>query len=477
MANDENEEDIVEKESIHQRMHREMKEKALFDQARGYALAYMDQICDRDVYPGRKAIENLDRFDEPLPESPQSGADVLAMLNDCGGPATVAQTGGRYFGFVNGGVVPAALAARWLSDTWDQNTALYLMSPVSGKLEQVCEGWLQTLLGLPESTAAGYVSGSSAATFCALAAARYAVLRRTGWDVNAKGLFGAPPIRVIVSEQAHSSVFKALALLGLGRERVERVPADDQGRIDAEKIPLLDHTCILLLQAGNVNTGAFDDFDTICRQAGDKGAWVHVDGAFGLWARASKSKAHLVRGMENADSWSVDGHKTLNTPYDCGIVLCRHRDALVAAMQAGGDYIQYSDHRDAMLYVPEMSRRIRGIDLWATLKYLGRQGVGALIDGMCDRASQFAERLAKEKFRILNEVVFNQVLVACSRSGQTQKTLAHIQAGGECWCGGTLWKDEAAIRISISSWRTTVEDVDRTVDEFVRARAAAESDR
>ncbi len=445
--------------------------KALFEQARRYAFAYIDTIAERAVFPHAKAIENLDQFDEPLPECSRNGADTLEMLNAYGAPATVAQTSGRYFGFVNGGVIPTALAARWMADTWDQNPALFVISPVVGKLEQVCERWLCELLELPGGTVAGYVSGSSTATLCGLAAARYELLKRLDWDVNTQGLFGAPPIRVIVSEQAHSSVFKALALLGLGKDRIEQVPADGQGRIDASRIPPLDARSLLVLQAGNVNTGAFDAFSEICDPARKKDAWVHVDGAFGLWVKASTGRKNLAHGVERADSWSVDGHKTLNTPYDCGIVLCRQPESLVAAMQASGAYIQYSDNRDGMMHVPEMSRRARAVDLWATLKYLGRGGVEDLIDGMCDRATQFADQLADQQFRILNKVVFNQVLVAGDTPSQTQKILADIQASGVCWCGGTQWNNEPAIRISVSSWVTTPEDVDRSVKSFVEARS------
>ena len=416
--------------SLQAQMHRELKEKLLLEQAKRYAFEYIDGIAERTVFPDVDTLNNLDRFDEPLPEDPQPGADVLRMLNDVGAPATVAQTGGRYFGFVNGGVVPAALAARWMADAWDQNPALYVISPVAGKLEQVSENWLCNLLGLPENTAAGYVSGSSTATLCGLAAARHELLQRQDWDVNDDGLFGAPPIRVIVSEQAHSSVFKALALLGLGRERIERVPADSQGRIDAARIPDLDPTCLLILQAGNVNTGAFDGFAEICRPDRLNEAWVHVDGAFGLWARASEQHNHLARGVEEADSWSLDGHKTLNTPYDCGIVLCRQPETLVAAMQASGAYFRYSRNRDGMMLVPEMSRRARAVDLWATLRYLGRKGVAEMIDGMCARAQQFADRLANHGFRILNEVVFNQVLVAGETATQTHKIMTGVQASG-----------------------------------------------
>ena len=463
----------MKRSGTHAQMRDELKDKRLLDQARQYVYEYIDAVDQRTVFPDATALKNLERFDEPLPEGSQAGADVLEMLHAYGAPATVAQTGGRYFGFVNGGIVPTALAARWMADAWDQNPALYVISPIVGKLEQVCENWLRELLELPDGTVAGYVGGSSTATLCGLAAARYELLRRLDWDVNAQGLFGAPPIRVIVSQQAHSSVFKALALLGLGKDRIERVPADNQGRIDVSRIPALDDRCLLLLQAGNVNTGAFDAFEEICAPANKNDAWVHVDGAFGLWVKASRARRSLAQGLELADSWSVDGHKTLNTPYDCGIVLCRQQDALVAAMQASGAYIQYSQHRDGMMHVPEMSRRARAIDLWATLKYLGRNGVAELIDGMCERAAQFAEQLAGHRFHILNEVVFNQVLVAGDTPVQTREILAAIQASGVCWCGGTQWADEPAIRISVSSWATTPDDVDRSVNAFVDARYKA----
>jgi glutamate/tyrosine decarboxylase-like PLP-dependent enzyme len=412
-----------------------------------------------------------------MPQLPSAAENVLRQLHRNGSPATVAQTGGRYFGFVNGNSVPAGLAARWLADTWDQNAALQVMSPIAAKLEQVCEGWLCELLGLPEETVAGFVGGTSVATLCGLAAARFFLLERLDWDVNAKGLFGAPPIRVVTSEQAHGSVYKALALIGIGRDNIELVSVDSEGRIDVASVPALDSRTLLILQAGNVNSGSFDDCETLCARARETGAWVHVDGAFGLWAAASEQKRYLTKGIEQADSWSVDGHKTLNTPYDCGIVLCRHRDALMSALQASGSYLQFSDTRDGMSYVPDMSRRARGVELWATLKYLGSHGVAELVDGLCDRATQFAEGLCAQGFRILNDVVFNQVLVACDSSEETQATVEHIQRSGVCWCGTTTWFGETAIRISVCSWATTAEDVERSIAAFVEARATALSGR
>lgn len=460
----------MKKTTIHKQMRDEIDDKKIFEQAKAYAFEYMDEVSDRPVFPTAQTLQDLTIFDEPMPQSPQSGAEILRQLHQFGSPATVAQTGGRYFGFVNGNVIPTSLAARWLADVWDQNAALHVISPIASKLEQVCQRWLIELFNLPHGTVAGLVAGSSIATFCGLAAARHTILQRLGWDVNAKGLFGAPVFRVVVSEQAHGTVFKALALLGIGRDLLEIVPADSQGRLDISHIPALDSRTLLVLQAGNVNTGAFDAFPEICKQANEANAWVHIDGAFGLWAAASRNTIYLTRGIELADSWSVDGHKTLNTPYDCGVILCRHQEALVAAMQATGSYIQYSDHHDGMLYGPDMSRRARSIELWAALKYLGKGGVELLVDGLCDRAEQFAAELSHKGFRILNDVVFNQVLVACDTPQQTQSTLENIQQSGILWCGGTTWESKPAIRISVCSWATTAADVTMCVEEFTRAR-------
>jgi len=458
---------------IHAQMRSERAEKALFEQVKSYAYHYMDEVSERAVYPTAEAIQNLGHFDEPVPEVPQSGAQVLSLLHEFGSPATTAQTGGRYFGFVNGNVLPTALAARWLADTWDQNAALYVMSPIVAQLERVCERWVVDLLGLPAESAMGMVGGTSTATMCGLAAARYKLLKRQGWDVNAQGLFGAPRLRVVVSEQAHGTVLKALALLGLGKDRIERVPADDQGRLNPAHLPALDAHTLLILQAGHVSTGSFDAFTALCDKAKQAGAWVHIDGAFGLWAAVSPTKKQLTEGIAKADSWSVDGHKTLNTPYDCGLILCKERNTLVAAMQATGEYIQYSEQRDGMMYVPDMSRRARAVGLWATLRYLGRQGVAALIDGLCERAAQFGSQLQAAGFHLLNDVVFNQVLVRCDTPTQTEATLLNIQQSGECWCGGTMWNGEPAIRISVCSWATTEEDVERSVQAFIEAREKA----
>lgn len=451
-------------------MREDLEDKQVFELARSGAFDYMDEVAGRSVVPSSQALENLTAFDQELPEEPTRGSEVLALLHDLGSPATVASTGGRYFGFVNGNVVPAALAASWLAGTWDQNAALWVMSPLAAKLESVCQDWLVDLFGLPEGTVAGLVTGTSVATLCGLAAARYSTLKKLDWDVGAQGLRNAPPIRMVVSEQAHGTVFKALALLGFGRNEVEVVPSDSEGRIRTEGVPTLDDRTVLVLQAGNVNTGSFDAFRELCPRARNAGSWVHVDGAFGLWAAASPNRKHLTEGMEIADSWSADAHKTLNAPYDCGIILCRDPEALISAMENTGSYIQRSEERDGLAYGPDMSRRARSIELWATMRSLGRSGISELVDGLCDRASQFATEFEETGFQVLNDVVFNQVLVAGETPEETTDVLRKIQESGECWCGGTSWDGNPAIRVSVCSWSTTEEDVTRSVEAFVEAR-------
>ena len=455
---------------LQKEMNLQLAQKQLFEQAKQYAFDYFDQVSSMDAVPSADSLAGLSAFDEPLPTNPQNAAEVLKQLQTQGSTAISAQGGGRYFGFVNGGVLPVSLAALWMSDAWDQNAALYVMSPLSSKLEEVCEHWLVELLGLPEGTAAGFVSGSSTAILCALATARNTLLSRQGWDVHEQGLWGAPPLRVVLGAQAHSSVIKALSILGMGKSTMEFAPVDDQGRIDPDRLPALDGNTLLILQAGNVNSGSFDPMATLCARARNVGAWVHVDGAFGLWAAASAQTKHLTAGMELADSWSTDAHKTLNAPYDSGIVFCRDRTALVQTMQASGSYLIYSEHRDSMLYTPEMSRRARSVELWAALKSLGMSGVGDLVDTLCQNARYFAGQLSAQGFRVLNDVVFNQVLVSCDSPEETKATLSRIQSGGVCWCGGAVWLGEPVIRISVCSWRTTKADVDASVASFVAAR-------
>lgn len=454
-------------------MHREQQSKYLLEQAKGYAYEYADGVAERKVFPSKQALADLEQFIEDLPVQYGDAETILQQLHQYGSPATTAQTGGRYFGFVNGGILPVTLATKWLSDFWDQNTALYVMSPVASTLEEICERWLKQLFGLPDSTVAGFVSGTSSAILCGLAAARYRLLQNHGWDFNQQGHNGAPALRIIAGQHIHGAVTKAVALLGFGIDNIEWVEADDQGRILPDKLPQLDASCIILLQAGNVNSGAFDPFEEICNSADQAGAWVHIDGAFGLWAGGTKRLKHLTKGMEKAHSWSVDGHKTLNTPYDSGILLCRDRDALIMALQASGAYLNFSENRDGMLYTPEMSRRARAVELWAALKYLGSDGVDELVYGMHERARQFADELKAAGFEILNDVVFNQVIVSpANNDTKTDKILAAIQDSAECWVGGSVWQGKKVIRISVCSWVTSADDVSRSVRAFIAARDA-----
>lgn len=454
----------------------EFADKTVYERAHRYGLAYLEQAHERGVYPTPEALQKLSHFDEAFPESPCSATDVVDMLHRYGADATVAQVGGRYFGFVNGGAVPAGHAAKLLGTYWDQNTAVHAMSPLASRLESVVERWFQQIFALPEETVAGFVSGTSLATFCGLAAARYRLLARAGWDVNEKGLFGAPSIRIVTSRQAHSTVIKAISMLGFGKGNIEWVDVDDQGRLLASALPPLDDHTLVILQAGNVNSGSFDPFADVCEKARQVGAWVHVDGAFGMWAGATKRLHHLTQGMALADSWATDGHKTLNTPYDCGIVLCRDRAALTTALHASGSYLMLEkdgdDARDNMFFTPDMSRRARVIELWATLKYLGRAGVDEMVYGLYERAVQFAGLIQEEDgFNVLNDVVFNQVMVRCDSDELTERVLARIQDLRECWVGGSMWEGRRVIRVSICSWATTEEDIQRSAASFRRAFA------
>ena len=440
----------------------------LLDTARR-AIRYRNALPERSVAPTPQAIAALDRFREPFAQRGTSASDVIAMLDAIGSPGTVASAGGRYFGFVIGSSLPVTVAANWLATAWDQNAALAVMSPTAAVIEEVALAWLVDLFGLPDGTAGTFATGATMASFAALAAARHAKLREVAWDVDADGLFGAPPITVVLGEEAHASVGRALALLGLGRDRVVRVPSDAQGRMRAEALPAVTGPAIVCAQAGNVNTGAFDPFDAICDWAEKHGAWVHVDGAFGMWVAAAPRRAHLTRGIERADSWATDAHKWLNVPYDCGIGLVRDASALRASMALSAAYLPPSGTRDPMHYGPDASRRARGVDVWAALKHLGRDGVADLVERCCGHAQRIGQELAATGCDVLNDVVSNQVLVAFGNEERTLRVIDAVQRNGTCWAGVSRWRDRAAMRISVSSWATTDEDVDRTVRAIVAA--------
>ncbi|TLZ27039.1 MAG: aspartate aminotransferase family protein [Gammaproteobacteria bacterium] len=441
----------------------------LLDEASRRARHYLAALDARAVAPSPQALAALARFDGPLPEHTSSAMEVLAELDEFGSPATMASAGGRFFGFVIGGSLPVTVAASWLASAWDQNGGLVVSSPINARLEEVALDWVKGLFQLPADSAGGFVTSATAANFCALAAARHALLERAGWDVEAQGLFGAPPITVVVGEEVHASVQKALSMAGLGRERVVSVPCDAQGRMRLEEFPAVTERTIVCVQAGNVNTGAFDPVAGICRRAREQGAWVHVDGAFGLWAAAAPARAHLARGTEEADSWATDAHKWLNVPYDSGLVFTRDAGALRAAMAVGGAYLAQAEDRIPYQYTPDFSRRARGIEVWAALRQLGRAGLADLIERTCRFAERFAQGLAQSGHRILNEVVLNQVLVSFGSAERTRAVIARVQSDGTCWCGGTLWQGHTAMRISVSSWATTEADVDRSLAAILRA--------
>jgi glutamate/tyrosine decarboxylase-like PLP-dependent enzyme len=441
---------------------------ALVEQAAGYASEYLAGADARPVAPSSESLAGLAALLGNLPATPTSAEAVIELLHKHGSPATVVNSGGRYFGFVNGGMVPAALGAAILVSAWDQNAAFHIQSPIAAELETTALGWVAELLGLPAGIGGAVVTGATMANFCALAAARHAILERVGWDVEQDGLFGAPPMSVVVGEEVHSSLIKALGMLGLGRSRVIRVPVDRQGRMRVDALPHLDERTILCLQAGNVNTGAFDPAAAICPAARTTGAWIHVDGAFGLWANVSERFQHLTAGFELADSWATDGHKWPNVGYDCGVALVRDPRTLKAAMSIQAAYLIQGEGREPSHYNPELSRRARGVELWATLRSLGRAGLAEIVERTCGHARRFAEGLRAAGFEILNDVVINQVLVSFGSAEKTLQVVERIQKEGTCWCGSTVWQGRTAMRISVSSWATTEADVEASLAAMLR---------
>lgn len=433
------------------------------------AINYRKEVQNRKVAPSDEAIKNLDQFNTPLPNEPVDDKKVIELLDKFGSPATIGISGPRFFGFVIGGSLPATLAANWLSSAWDQNGGLFTGSPVGAYLESVSLKWILELLSLPPDCGGAFVTGASIANFTSLAAARHSVLEKAGWDVESQGLFGAPEINVIVGEDAHVTIFKALGLLGMGRNRVIKVPVDNQGRMIANKIPKVEGPTIICAQAGNVNSGAFDLIDEIADKAKDMNAWLHVDGAFGLWAAVVPGKAHLVKGIEKADSWATDAHKLLNVPYDCGLALVRDQDILKSSMTLTASYLPQEFRREPSQFTPELSRRSRGVEVWAALYSLGKKGLIDLIERTCNNAKMFAEGLTAAGFEIVNDVVFNQVLVSFGNAETTSKIIKEIQNDGTCWCGGTNWQGKTIMRISVCSWATTEEDVMLSLNAMIKA--------
>jgi glutamate/tyrosine decarboxylase-like PLP-dependent enzyme len=443
--------------------------RKLLEDAARRAISYLENLDSRRVTPSPEAVAKLSVLDGPLPEKQNKPEVALKLLDDVCSPATIAISGRRFFGFVIGGSQPVTLAANWLAGAWDQNSALYNVTPGTAYVEQMALRWLLDLLHLPPACGAGFVTGATVANFCALAAARHVVLDRVGWDVEADGLIGAPPITVIVGGEAHPTLTKSLGMLGLGRNRVVKVPVDSQGRLRADALPSISGPTIVCTQAGNVNTGAFDPIGEVCELARSSGAWVHVDGAFGLWAMAIPSMASVTTGMAQADSWATDFHKWLNVPYDSGIAIVRDADALRAAMAITAEYLPTdSSYRNPSDFVPELSRRARGVEVWASLHTLGRAGLVEMIERNCRQARHFAEGLKAAGYEILNEVVLNQVLVSFGDPAMTNRVIAEIQKDGTCWCGGTVWQGQTAMRISVCSFATTDEDVELSLNAMLR---------
>lgn len=448
-------------------------EAVLMADAHARAQVYLDGVAGQDVYPGEVALRGLDTFDETLPETATPAVETLALLDCAGSPATAVSNGPNYFGFVIGGTLPVAAAAQRLAAAWDQCASSAVNSPVADRLERVAAGWLLDILDLPRGSGVAFGTSATAGGLVALSVARRELLARKGWDFDRDGLAGAPAIRVVVSDKVHVTVLKALRLLGFGASGIESVPTDALGRIDPARLPALDDGTILCLQAGEVNTGGFDPFHAIIPSAKAAGAWVHVDGAFGLWARAAPDRRYLTTGIDGADSWTIDGHKWLNTPYDGGVCICRDKSAMARAMNSDAAYSAdaYDDQKNMGL---EFSRGARGIPIWAALRSLGRDGVARMIERHCDMASWLAAGAEKAGFDVPVSPVLNQILLRLSDDERTAALQSRVQESGNAWFGTTWWQGKLALRISFSSWRTTWKDAERLLETLVIGRSELE---
>ena len=449
-----------------------MGERELFRQVAEYAADFVETLEARPIRAEADVEQLTDSLGGPLPEAPTDPSAVLASLVEAAEPGLTATPSGRFFGFVIGGGVPAAVGADMLTSAWDQNAGLYVAGPAASVVEEVSRVWLAELLRLPPHVSVAFVTGAQMAHVTALAAARNEVMGRVGWSVPEQGLAGAPPIRVVVGEKRHVTVDRALRLLGIGASSLDVLPVDDQGRMRVEQLRLGGEPTIICGQAGEVNTGAFDDLGAIADAAAESGAWFHLDGAFGLWAAASPELRHLVAGAERADSWTTDCHKWLNVPYDSGLAFCAHPEAHRAAIGVTASYLVHADdgrERDEVDWTPEFSRRARGFAVYAALCSLGRSGIAELVERNCAHARLFAQLLEEGGATILNDVVLNQVLVRFGDGERTREVIRRVQEDGTCWLGGTDWQGEHAMRVSVSNWRTTREDVERSVDAILAA--------
>jgi len=456
-----------------------VEDRRLLERAAELGIGYVESVSDLPVRPEATIDELRETFDAPLPEGPTDSLEVIESLARDAEPGLTQMTSGRYFGFVIGGALPVTLAADWLTSVWDQNAGLALPTPAAAVVEEVAGSWLKELLGIPAHASFALVTGCQMAHWTALAAARHHVLAAAGHDVEADGLAGAPPIRVIAGAKRHGTIDRALRFLGLGTGSLRLVPADSEGRMitDAlgKELSREPGPTIVCAQFGEVNTGAFDDLNAIADAVEGTGAWLHVDGAFGLWAAASPELRHLTAGVERADSWATDAHKWLNVPYDSGAAFCAHPESHQAALGIRSVYLTHSDAaRDPVDWTPEHSRRARAFTIYAAVRALGRSGVADMIERTCHRAREIADGIRDiPGCEILNDVVLNQVLLRFEDDDETDRVIAAIQDGGEAWLGGTVWDDRRAIRISVSNWQTSEDDVARAVAAFRSARSAA----
>lgn len=427
----------------------------LYEQAFKYATDFLSSSNDLPIQVSDEARADLQKLNIDLPEYGTESELVLSEMNQWFSPATMKMGSPRFFGFVIGGAYPVTIGSNWLGTAWDQNTGLEKTTPAAAMLEKVSARWMLDILGLPEESATAFVTGATVANFTALAAARNQVFTTAGWDVEADGLIGAPEVQIIISEESHPTVYKSLAMLGFGRNRVTKVPVDNQGRMDMQYFPTIEENAIIITQAGNINSGAFDPIGKISELTKSKNAWVHVDGAFGLWAMASQKYKGLCNGLEKADSWATDAHKWLNVPYDSGLAFVKNHHSLKAAMAITASYLPSENaERNPSDYTPELSRRARGIDVYAVLRHLGKSGVSELVERCCRCAKLFAKLLFESGYEIMNDVVLNQVVVCFGSEELNLKIMDAVQKEGTCWVGQTIWKDRLAMRISVCNWQT-----------------------
>jgi len=438
--------------------------KKLLNKTKQYAESYLETMNDEAIQVSDEDRANLQGLDFDLQYEQIDEMEVIQRLNSLVSPATMKMTSSRFFGFVIGGSYPVSIASNWLGTVWDQNTGLEKTTPATAAVEQVSARWMLELLGLPEQSATAFVTGATVANFTALAAARNQIFSKAGWDVEANGLIGAPELHILISEESHPTVYKSLAMLGLGRNRVTKIPCDDQGRMILDKFPKIQDNSIIITQAGNINSGSCDPIGAICDLVKHKNSWVHVDGAFGLWVKASKQHKYLLNGVEKADSWATDAHKWLNVPFDSGLAFVKNQHALKAAMAITAAYLPTENAgRNPSDYTPELSRRARGLDIYAVLHHLGRSGVEELVDRCCACARQFASAFTDAGYDVMNEIVMNQVVINFGSDEINLAILDAVQKEGSCWVGQTIWKGVTAMRISVSNWQTNAKDVEKSL--------------